>query len=641
MEKIMKRTTPAVNYVYFGVFFLSLLLFSGSTIFSRENQTGSYLFFTLYALGQSMLEVLILCITAFALEKYCGKRTLYGFIGMTFVLYSFHALDFMMNRVLDLSILETIKIFVLDESWGNFVYLLEASGIPNWAWLIFFIGMLLWPMIGIALYKLSSLACQKPLFLKAKYAIQALVYIPCAIAVWDYSASKIIHPDGYTSLIKSIPWKVTFFHPENVYFSFNGQLKAPWSEEKIQLALDETGPIADRPNIYMFVIESLRADFITQDVAPNLHGFKKEAVHFDTAISGGNGTHLSWHSIFHSQFPYFWSHIQKENRKMGSPALAHLKKLGYKIHVYSSAQLGYYGMEKQILGKDAHLADSYQKFHHIPPANSADSDAIATAQLQKDLRENPEMKEGNLFIVFWDGTHFDYSWPKNWAPKFTPFAPPLTYFKLFHSDHNIALMKNRYRNAVNHMDSLFGSFYEDLPNKADAIVMIMGDHGEEFFECGNLFHNSHLANEQITVPLYMKFGENHQRRIYSRPVISQMDVMPSLIDYLTDSIPPFLEGHSVFQKSTIPFAVTARFNASNTPYEFCIHNGTNKLILQFQDRNNALSSKQLRIVSLRTKNDQSFLNCKRIKPWIRQEFGPALRTMFETPETPENVPTQQ
>ena len=105
---------------------------------------------------------------------------------------------------------------------------------------------------------------------------------------------------------------------------------------------------------------------------------------------------------------------------MGSPPLKLLKKWGYQVRVYSSAQLNYYGMETLLFGKGAHLVDSYQTFPHVPPLEAADSDAQAIAKLQSDMEKNPSLQEGQVFIIFWDATHFNYSWPKNWSPKFEP-----------------------------------------------------------------------------------------------------------------------------------------------------------------------------------------------------------------------------
>src|SRR5690606_16912864 len=108
----------------------------------------------------------------------------------------------------------------------------------------------------------------------------------------------------------------------------------------------------------------------------------------------------------------------------------------------------------------------------------------AIEQIQKDIAKNPELEQGQVFLIFWDSTHFDYNWPKNWTPKFTPFAKEFAYFKAFYSKKHIELIKNRYRNAVHYIDFLFGKFWEHLPRKEEAIVIVTGDHGEEFFEHG-------------------------------------------------------------------------------------------------------------------------------------------------------------
>lgn len=308
---------------------------------------------------------------------------------------------------------------------------------------------------------------------------------------------------------------------------------------------------------------------------------------------------------------------------MGSPSLRLLKKYGYQIRLYSSAQLGYYGMDKLIF---ADLPDTSQTFHHAPPLQAADTDALALAKLQKDIAEDPTLQQGQLFIIFWDCTHFDYSWPKNWAPKFTPISQEFAYFRAFHSQNTIDQIKNRYKNSVNYMDSLFGSFLANLPNAEEAVIIFTGDHGEEFFEHGHLFHNSHLTHEQINVPLYFKFPN---RTVASHPIASQMDIFPTLFDYLTNNIPTFLEGNSLFKPPQWPFAITARFNAGLTPYEFCIHNGKNKLIVQFLNHVNIFDSNHLQILSLRTCNDKSIFDFKyNTEAWIDEEFSPAISRLF-------------
>ncbi len=615
-----------INYIYFGLFFLVLLLFTSSSILTKTSLGGSQIFFLLYALGQVILEVALLISLGLLIERFLGRACFHLFIGLTFIVLFLHFFDFLMDRILDLSVWEALRIFVLDESWSNFIYLLDASGISFWAWGIFFVVLALLPLIGIALYRFSMLIVKKnPLPIGPNHILQAVLCIPAALFFWDYSASKAIHPDAYTAFTTSLPWKHTFLQPQKSALVLNGSLKLPPSEAVVKRAIElDSTNLSRKPNIYLFIVESLREDAITKKIAPHLEKFKGDCIPISHALSSGNGTHLSWFSIFHSQPSLFWKIFQNQKWEMGSSSLTLLKKWGYKIHLYSSAELGYYRMGELIFGKNYHLLDTKQRFQHVPPLSAADTDAQALLALRKDL-ENPALQEGQLFVIFLDSTHFDYSWPKNWTPKFTPFAQEFAYFRTILSKKTIQELKNRYYNSVNYIDSLFGLFLKDLPHRDEAVILFTGDHGEEFFEHGHLFHNSHLTREQISVPLYAKFGNKQEK---GRTLASQMDIFPSLLDFLAGKSFPFFEGNSFFQKEKDQSAITARFNAGNTPYEFALHNGKYKLILQFSNRKNFLESKELKIISLRTHEDR-WVEVDGVQSWINQQFGAAIDHLFE------------
>jgi hypothetical protein len=623
-----KPSSIGFNYLYFGIFLTLLLLISASGIFMKESVSGPKIFFFLYALGQALLELIFLICCASIIQRFLGKISFASFIGATFLLLIFHLLDFLMERILDLSIWETLG-FVLDETLHNFFYLLDASGISLWLWALLFALLATLPFLGILLYYGSSkIAQRKPLFLKKEWVFQSFICLPLALLFWEYSTSHLIQPNSYTALIKALPWKFTFLQPSSILLPLSSPLKSPPNEEKmLEWIEQETTEIKKRPNIYLFVIESFREDFITPEIAPRLSQFKEEAHHFPLALSNSNGSHPSWFSIFHSQFPLYWKQLQKAQWKMGSPPIHLLKKWGYQVRVYSSAQLSYYGMEELLFGQERRLVDSFQTFHHAAPLSAADSDAAALQKLQQDLAENPELQEGQLIIVFWDSTHFDYSWPKTPTPKFSPVAKDFAYFQLFHSNANIEQIKNRYRNSVFYIDSLFEKFMGSLPKKEEAIVVITGDHGEEFFEHGNLFHGSHLVHEQTHIPLYIKCGGGQTKT--SAELVSQIDIFPTLFHYLSGSEVSFFEGTSIFSEKERPYALLARFNAGRTPYEFCLHNGKHKCIAQFVDKKNIFQSQQLKIRSLCNHRDRSFCPSNdEMDAWIQKEFGPALDTLF-------------
>jgi glucan phosphoethanolaminetransferase (alkaline phosphatase superfamily) len=618
---------PPINYIYFIFSFSFLTLLIASSIFTKQNLVGSHYFFFLYAFGQIALEVSCFAFLIISAEKYLGIWGAFAMIGLSFIALIVHFLDFMMDRLLDFSVWEAFRVFVLDESLENFLYLLDASGVPLWGWVALLILFLSLPAVGFFFYRLSyKISKKRPLLLHPSFFLQTLICIPCALLVWDLSTFRIIQPDAYTSFIRTLPWKMTFLEPKNTSFSLPTALAPPTPEKELALFIKEDNTVlAHKPNIYLFVVESLREDSITQEIAPNLFQFKNDYIHFDRASSNGNGSHMSWFSLFHSEYPIFWQ-VRQKKWGMGSPALQLLKKWGYKIRLYSSAELGYYGMENLLFGSNLELLDSRQTFHHPPPLRACDTDMAALNKLQQDLFDDPSLKEGNLFIVFWDCTHFDYTWPTDQVPKFPSFAESFTYFQAFHSQKTIEMIKNRYHNAVHFMDHLFGKFLAALPQKEESVIIFTGDHGEEFFEQGHLFHNSHLTKEQTHIPLYFKFGQGKET-IIDRKIVSQMDVFPSLLHYLAQKSIPFLKGNSLFEPPHFPFAMIARFNAGHSPHEFALHNGSAKLIARFQNRGD-LFGKSLHVRSLRDENDMILPNMgERTEEWVHKEFDSVFKIL--------------
>lgn len=616
----------SINLLYFGLFFAFLVLTSVASLFLRENLAGSRAFFLLYSVGQAFLETSLLVFLGATIRRFLGNLCFQMFVGMTFVLLVLHLFDFLMGQILDLSVWEVIDSFVFSESLGNFLYLLDASGIPIWVWMVFFGAVAALPFLGMALYRVTEKISL--LSLRREWFIQSFFCLPAALLFWDFSASRVIHPDAYTGLLQALPWKFTFLQPQTVFFPVAGSFQRPLPEEEMkkQIAADQT-VLAKKPNIYLFVVESLREELIDEEVAPHLGQFRKQALHADMTLSNANGSALSWFSIFHSQFPICWEELQKEGWSMGSPPLNLLKKWGYKIHLYTSAQLGYYGMEELLFGKERKLLDTYKTFHHLPPMSAADTDAQAVEQLKKDLASNPDLHEGQVFLIFLDATHFNYSWPKQWSPKFTPFAKEFGYFGVFFSPHTIELIKNRYRNAIHYVDSLFGEFLECLPRSEEAIVTFLGDHGEEFLEKGHLFHGSHLVREQTQVPLYMRLGSKTFGNIEG--IFSQVDIFPTLLHYLSNSAPSYLVGQSAFSAKRRPYTLMARFNAGRAPYEFCLQNLHHKLVARFQNRRQIFQSRALKIRSLRNRADQTIPETKKEpEVWLQREFGAALEYLF-------------
>jgi len=117
----------------------------------------------------------------------------------------------------------------------------------------------------------------------------------------------------------------------------------------------------------------------------------------------------------------------------------------------------------------------------------------------------------------------------------TPYRDDINYAtiskKKFKDD--IAPIKNRYINSVHHLDMQFGRVFDYLKTNNlldNTIVVLIGDHGEEFMEHGFWGHNSTFVDEQVRTPLVIYTPG--MKPLVSDDMSSHMDVIPTLMPLL-------------------------------------------------------------------------------------------------------------
>lgn len=343
-----KKSIP-FNYIYFGFFFLMLLTFSICNIFiSDKIISGTRIYFLIHAFLQSFLEVAFIAIAAWVINRFFSKTIFYVYIGLTFFIGIIHIIDFILLRMMNFSFFEAFD-FILGESWTNFIEMLYASNVPIILWIVMGAIVLLIPFIGTLIFVLTQKTATKhPAKLNFDITASMIFSLFLGLLIWDYSISPAIHPDVGAIYRKGLPWKCTFLKNESPRIRMRSNLKKARSEKKVIKNLFNTDFQARKtPNIYLFVIESIREDFITEKCTPCLYDFKNKNISFDLSLANANGTQISWYSLFHSNFPFYWTQIKKKKWNSGSIPLYILKKMGYKIHIYSSSGLKYY-LEKII-----------------------------------------------------------------------------------------------------------------------------------------------------------------------------------------------------------------------------------------------------------------------------------------------------
>ncbi len=129
---------------------------------------------------------------------------------------------------------------------------------------------------------------------------------------------------------------------------------------------------------------------------------------------------------------------------------------------------------------------------------------------------------------------------------------------------------------------------EELDLYEDSVIILLSDHGEEFFEHGGLSHGKQLWTELLRVPLILKpAGKIEGRRVAG--AVQQLDVMPTVLDYLGLDAAGRLPGRSLFDLAAKDVAGPSRpifsyiqMGKNHTP-RICVLEGEWKLISELND----------------------------------------------------------
>jgi membrane-anchored protein YejM (alkaline phosphatase superfamily) len=413
--------------------------------------------------------------------------------------------------------------------------------------------------------------------------------------------------------------------------------------------------LARRPNIFLFVVESLRADAVSADGAPNLFQLRRDSLPILDGQANGNCTHIAWLSLFNSSSPLYWSLLAKSPERSGAVPLRVLRALGYRVSVLSTPNLHYFDMDRILFSGDLSLADVLVDQSALTSADlraePADLDRLVMDRLL-DSVDSLTPDSGHFFTVFLDAPHHDYTWGRGFSPRYQPYLESVNLFKTHYAEDEIALLKNRYRNSVYFVDSLLGEFVERLKQRGlweDSFIVVVGDHGEEFMERGHLTHSSELNRFQTSIALLIHippaFRSPSQTPIQ---IASQVDVFPTLFDLLgvRHETECLLWGDSLVGPQPPRFAISARCS-SFVPKQMVIMDGTRKVLLEFDgiastNFAHGLHARRLRFVDLLDQQDRSLAAERgadaRVTEDLRLGFAAALPKLLTNPDERANLP---
>jgi uncharacterized protein len=251
-----------------------------------------------------------------------------------------------------------------------------------------------------------------------------------------------------------------------------------------------------RWNVVWIMIESWRADTFTADNTPHIWQFSRGAQVFRQHVSGGHSTRFGIFSALYGLHGTYWWPFLAEGRE---PVLiSKLSEAGYRFRILSSTSLGYPEFRQTaFVSLRSSLTDNL-------PAPTVDERDVLQARALHDFLEATPRDQAFFAFMFLGSPHFPFLFTPEHA-KFLPIVEDPTVAEA-QSAEGGRLMYNRYRNSVHSVDAIVGTILDALAQRGlldRTIVVITGDHGQEFYEHGFFGHGSAFTPEQTHVPLIM------------------------------------------------------------------------------------------------------------------------------------------
>lgn len=276
-------------------------------------------------------------------------------------------------------------------------------------------------------------------------------------------------------------------------------------------------------NIVWLMAESWRADTLDAEIMPNTYAFAEKSQRFTRHYSGSNSTRMGVFSAFYGLIGSYW--FPALDARKGPVLFDVLKQQDYQWKFFTSQKFTYPEFDRTVF---ADIPRS-QMQSYITGQGWQRDDKNVTDLLQFIEQRDPQRPF--MTYMFFESPHARYYFPEESAIR-KPYLEDFNYATM-DLVNDIGLIKNRYINSVHYMDGQLQRVFAKLKQENlldDTIVIVTGDHGEEFMEHGHWGHGSSLVKEQTNVPLIMWLpGEGS--RVETR-MTSHIDIIPTLLPRL-------------------------------------------------------------------------------------------------------------
>lgn len=448
---------------------------------------------------------------------------------MIYDLYNFHFNGFVWNLI-------TTRGGVSSLGGGNNTYFSVA------------LTALLTLAIQAGLWFLSQIIVKK-LHVTLRWSTLILFFVPLfLVQILIYGVADVKSNGAVLASAQAYPFykKVTFRSAAEKYLGIksvrqnDNKLSINTSRLNYPLHPISFNTVEKPVNIVFLVSESLRWDRLTPEIMPNTWNLAQKGLFYKNHYSGGNGTREGLFGMFYGLYGSYWNSFLYAQQ---SPlVIDRMIELGYQFDIRTSAKFSYPEFNKTLFLKIPLAKLHEEADHKIPWQRDEDNTTGLIDFIQHRDKAKPFMS-----FFFFESTHARYDFPEtNIIAK--PYLKDVNYWGMSRKSlaPKIGELKNRYTNAAHWIDIQLGRVYDQLEKEGlleNTIIIVTGDHGEEFLEKGFWGHNSSFVEEQAHVPMVM-WVPNQTHKEFTQ-VTSHLDVGTTLLQIL--GAPEDTTGYSLGQ----------------------------------------------------------------------------------------------
>ena len=326
--------------------------------------------------------------------------------------------------------------------------------------------------------------------------------------------------------------------------------------------------LSARPNLILIIVDTLRADHLScygsRSPTPHLCALATDGGTRYLAFSHASWTKPSIATILTSLLPSSHGAISKTARL--SPQ-AHLLSEALQAQGYATG-----GIVSNInLAPSFGFERGWDEYQYLAPdylvgAEESSSKLVLYQLVRKvffKLRPGHRVTDYYQDSTAVNAHAFDWL-ERHRAARFFLFLhymdPHDPYFRHPYDGYAIARVENEspdparaaemeqlYTGEVRHVDESVGKLVERLHALGlydDTAIVLTADHGEEFQEHGGWWHGTTLYDEQIHVPLLIKWpkGAAAAPPVVEDHLVRLLDVAPTLLGRAGVAIPPAMQG---------------------------------------------------------------------------------------------------